>query len=388
MAFGKRRQAKQPRGAHAIGMKKLSIQNIVVPIDFSKMSIQAIKTAGGLARRFAASVHLAHVHHFDYAADFVAPAPPIVPFSFMPYEQDGERSVARELTALAREYGVSSANCHVLGGAPPFDEICRLAQQIPADLIVMPTHGYTGLKHVFLGSTAERVVQHSPCPVFVVRPRKGKSKTGGTPTPHTILVPVDFSGCSRGGLRYAIDLANEFGARIILLHATYLGYIYSSEGTALYDIPALQKVARKNAERQMRQLVRSVNFGGVKFETAFTDGSPVLDICAFAKDHNVDLIITSTHGLTGLEHILIGSIAEHVVRHAPCSVLVVPSHPKTRLANLAKSRARKARTLASQQQRRKSPRGNAFMKRDRKLVMHAFPERRKTNKFRESHLSR
>jgi nucleotide-binding universal stress UspA family protein len=86
MAFGKQRQAKQPREAHAIGMKKLSIQSIVVPIDFSKMSIQAIKTAGGLARRFAASVHLAHVHHFDYAADFVAPAPPIVPFSFMPYE--------------------------------------------------------------------------------------------------------------------------------------------------------------------------------------------------------------------------------------------------------------------------------------------------------------
>jgi len=181
----------------------------------------------------------------------------------------------------------------------------------------------------------------------VARPRKGKSETGRTPGPHTILVPVDFSGCSRGGLRYAIDFANEFGARIILLHATYLGYIYSSEGTAVYDIPALQKAARKTAERQMRQLVRSLNFGRVRFETEFTDGSPVLDICAFAKDHNVDLIITSTHGLTGLEHILIGSIAEHVVRHAPCSVLVVPSHPKTRLASLEKSRPRKARTLAS-----------------------------------------
>jgi nucleotide-binding universal stress UspA family protein len=342
MAFGKQRQAKQPRGVHAIGMKKLSIQNIVVPIDFAKMSIQAIKTASRLARRFAAFVHLAHVRQFDYAADFVAPAPPFVPFSFMPYEQEGERGVAKKLNALAREDGVSSANCHVLSGAPPFDEICRLAQQIPADLIVMPTHGYTGLKHVFLGSTAERVVQHSPCPVFVVRPRKRKSKTGRTSTAHTILVPVDFSGCSRGGLRYAIGFANESGARIILLHATYLEYIYSSEGTALYDIPALQKTARKNAERHMRELVRTVNFGRVKFETAFTDGSPVTDICAFAKDHDVDLIITSTHGLTGLKHVLIGSIAEQVVRHAPCSVLVVPSHPKTRLASLAKPRARKA----------------------------------------------
>jgi Universal stress protein family len=122
-----------------------------------------------------------------------------------------------------------------------------------------------------------------------------------------------------------------------------------------------------------------------------------LDICAFAKDHNVDLIITSTHGVTGLEHVLIGSIAEHVVRHAPCSVLVVPSHPQTRLANLPKRGAREARTLASsprrirrvmdEQQARKSPRGKAFTKRDRKLASHSFPERRKINKFRESHFS-
>jgi nucleotide-binding universal stress UspA family protein len=323
-------------------MKRPSIRNILVPIDFSKISIQAIKTARRLARRFAASIHLVHVRQFDYAAGFAAPAPPIVPFSLMTYEQEGERRVLKELNALAREYGVSSAIFHVLSGAPPFDEICRLAQKIPADLIVMPTHGYTGLKHVFLGSTAERVIQHSPCPVFVVRPRKRKSDTGRTSTPHTILVPVDFSGCSRGGLRYAIDFANEIGARIILLHATYLGYIYSSEGTAIYDVPALQKAARKNAERHMRELVRTVNFGRAKFETAFTDGSPVLDICAFAKDHNVDLIATATHGLTGLEHILIGSIAERVVRHAPCAVLVVPSHPAVRAANVRKRAAFKA----------------------------------------------
>ena len=73
----------------------------------------------------------------------------------------------------------------------------------------------------------------------------------------TILVPVDFSSCSREGLRYAIAFANEFGAKIILLHATYLGYIYSCEGTAIYDIPGLQKAARKAAERKMRELVRS-----------------------------------------------------------------------------------------------------------------------------------
>jgi len=326
-------------------MKKLSIQNIVVPIDFSQLSIQAIETASRMARRFGASIHLAHVRQFDYVADFVAPVPPMVPFSFMPYEQNGERSVLKNLNVLAREYGVSSANCHVLAGGPAWDEICRLAQNIPADLIVMPTHGRTGLKHVFLGSTAERIVQHSSCPILVTRRNVLPSNNGSRFKIKTILVPVDFSVCSREGLRYAIGFANEFGARIILLHATYLGYIYSTEGTAIYDIPGLQKAARKTAERKMRELVRSAKLGDVKFETVFTEGSPILDICAYAKDHNVDVIITSTHGLTGFKHVLIGSIAEQVVRHAPCSALVVPSHPQIRAANLATSGGAKAGTL-------------------------------------------
>jgi nucleotide-binding universal stress UspA family protein len=67
-------------------MKTLRIQNIVVPVDFSKMSVQAIQFAKQLTRRFGASIHLAHVPQFNYAADFVPPAPPAMPFSFMPYE--------------------------------------------------------------------------------------------------------------------------------------------------------------------------------------------------------------------------------------------------------------------------------------------------------------
>jgi nucleotide-binding universal stress UspA family protein len=330
-------------------MKALNIQNIIVPIDFSKMSIQAIETAKRMARRSGAKIHLAHVRPFDYAG-FSAPVPPLVPFSLVTCEREAEERVLKELNALAREHGVSSASCNVLSGGPAFDEICRFAQQVPADLIVMPTHGRTGLKHVFLGSTAERIVQHSPCPVLVTRRNAPQSKNGSRFPINTILIPVDFSDCSRGGLQYAVGFASEFGARIILLHATYLGYIYSCDGTALYDIPGLQKAARKNAERHMRQLVRSVNFGGVKFETAFTDGSPALDICAFAKDHGVDLIVTSTHGLTGFKHVLIGSIAEKLVRHAPCSVLVVPSHPQTRMAYVPKARGRTAQKRFRTQQ--------------------------------------
>jgi nucleotide-binding universal stress UspA family protein len=154
-------------------MKKLSIRNILVPIDFSKMSIQAIETAKRVALRFGGSVHLAHVYQFDYPAGFMAPGIWSTQPSIAAQEQHTQ-ALTKNLGALAREHSLSPENCHLSRGAPSFDEICRIAQQISADLIVMPTHGYTGLRHVFLGSTAERVVQHSPCPVFVVRQRKKK----------------------------------------------------------------------------------------------------------------------------------------------------------------------------------------------------------------------
>jgi nucleotide-binding universal stress UspA family protein len=349
-------------------MKKLNFQNIIVPIDFSEMSVQAVRIAKRLARRFGAAVHLAHVRQLHHAADFLAPAPTMVPFPFIAYEQNGEQTVIEELKKVASECNVSSAKCSVLSGAPPFDEICRLAQTIPADLVIMPTHGRTGLTHVFLGSTAERIVQHSSCPVLVARGKILQTNNGSQFGIKTILVPVDFSNCSREGLRYAIAFANEFGAKIILMHATYLGYIYSAEGTAMYDIPGLQKAARQNAERKMRELVRSVNFGAVKFEAAFTDGSPVIDICALAKQHDIDLIITSTHGYTGFTHVLIGSIAEQVVRHAPCSVLVVPSHPQVRAANLAKSGVASVNRVARRRQLPIVPRNEPVTKNDRKLA--------------------
>ena len=102
-------------------MKTLKVRNIIVPIDFSKMSVEAIQIARQLARRFGASIHLAHVRHLNYATDFVAPAPPAVPFSFMTYEQVGEQTALEELKKVASECGVSSATCDVLSGGPPFD---------------------------------------------------------------------------------------------------------------------------------------------------------------------------------------------------------------------------------------------------------------------------
>jgi nucleotide-binding universal stress UspA family protein len=343
-------------------MKKLSIRNILVPTDFSKMSLQVIEPAKWLAGRFAASIHLVHVHESDYPAGFVAPAPP---FSVTPYEQEAKERVAGELNALAHKYGVPAARCHVLSGAPAFNEICGLAGEIRADLIVMPTHGRTGLEHMFLGSTAERIVRHSPCPVFVMRQR-GKNLSEKKAGYKKILVPVDFSDCSREGLRYAIAFAGRFGAKLIVLHVIRLPYAYISDLYGIYQPSLLAGEARKGAARRMQKLLQTMEFGDVKLQTAITTGTPTQEICSFSAKKDVNLIITSTHGLSGLKHVSTGSIAEQVVRHASCPVLVVPSHPKVRMAKLPKRRRRKTRAMASpRRQRRKLLRRATFTTHER-----------------------
>jgi nucleotide-binding universal stress UspA family protein len=372
-------------------MKKPSIRTILVPIDFSKMSIQAIETAKKLAQRFQATIHLVHVRHFDYPAGFMAPTPPFMPFSVVTYDQDAEQKLIRQLHGLARKHDLPhGGTCHIQTSAPAFDEICRLARDIRADLIVMLTHGHTGLKHVFLGSTAERIVQHSPCPVFVAwQFHKRPEETKTACKIDKILVPVDFSGCSLEGLNYAIRFADRVAAKLILFHAVHLGYAYTSDGYAMHDLSVFTKAARKDAEQQMRQFVRAAKFGGVKFETKIAVGPPLEEICAFAKARDVDLIITSTHGRTGFEHVLIGSTAERVVRHAACAVLVVPSHPKIRAANLTRQAVRthqpQRRVLNGALRKNKPAMTAEFTRKHRKLTMCSFPERRQINKFRESH---
>ena len=371
-------------------MKKPDIRNILVPIDFSRLSRPAIDTAKGLARKFNAKVHLAHVHEFYYPAGFIAPAAP-VPMSIITYRANAATRRARDLKALAKRHGLPTENCHVLSGTPTFNEICNLARTIPADLIVMPTHGFTGITHFFEGSTAERIVQHSPCPVLVARKREKKSsrvasngKASGSI--NTILVPVDSSQSSFQALEYAIEFAERVAAKLIIFHAVHFGYAFTADGYGMYDLSILIEAARKDAERQMEKFVRLAKFRGVKFETAVKVGPPVSEICAFAEQRDVDLIITATHGRTGFKHLLIGSVAEQVVRYARRPVLVVPSHPEVRAARLTRG------TRRAQQSTGRRAKSQALListerltKRNRKLVAHQFPERRKTNKFRESH---
>jgi nucleotide-binding universal stress UspA family protein len=244
------------------------------------------------------------------------------------------------LEMTAKRYGIPlrAEHIHVKEGRP-FEEICRLALKIDIDLIIIPTRGNTGLKHLALGSTAERVVRYSPCPVLVLRSKAGGN--GKLPaasiTFRKILVPIDFSDCSMKGVAYARTLARQFHSKLILLNSVAIQYWITNDEYTRYDLPLLTQQSEKIAREQMRDLVQKLQKEELEVSSAVEIGHAGQQICAAAEQDRIDLIVTSTHGTTGLKHVLLGSTAEYVVRHATRPVLIVPNHERPVLPSTAKT---------------------------------------------------
>jgi nucleotide-binding universal stress UspA family protein len=301
---------------------EFKIEKILVPLDFSSASMKALDYAVSLAKQFHAAIHLVHVYPPDEASS-VSGAGHLLFQSAEVIERLNE-----ELTGIHRQHvpAFRPENCHVRGGRP-YQEIVSLAREIDADLIALSTRGHSGLKHLLLGSTAERVVRSARCPVLVTRKRKQRSK----PTPkafgvRTILVPTDFSQCSLTGTEYAAFLARTLGATLRLFHAIYPYTNYVFVDRAGVRLAGLAEAVEETARQEMDALKQMDFLRGVPVQTEILPGPAVDEICAAAGEPDVDLIVTSTHGRTGLKHALIGSVAEHVVRYAERPVLVVPSH--------------------------------------------------------------
>jgi nucleotide-binding universal stress UspA family protein len=132
-----------------------------------------------------------------------------------------------------------------------------------------------------------------------------------------ILVPTDFSPPSLEALRYARELARERNARLILLHV-----VEPFHPDWRMDTTTLQRAARDQARHRLDELV-SRELPGASAVAEVRAGHPVEQINAVAGKHRADVIVIATHGRTGLQHALLGSVAERVVRHAPCPVLVL-----------------------------------------------------------------
>jgi nucleotide-binding universal stress UspA family protein len=304
--------------------RPLQIKTILAPVDFSQESFRALEYSVLIAKTFGAVVHVVNIRPSKEASAIERAGNLLFNYT------DALAFLQDRLAETQEKHDVkfSPDNCHVEAGRP-YEEVCKLAREIAADLIVMATRGESGLKHLLLGSTTERVIRFAPCPVLVPRGKeyeavlalgeKSKLKI------RKILVPVDFSECSLTGVHYAAFFAKCFTARLKLLHVVGRhNYAFAWEGFE-GEITRLTEVARERAKKQMTELRGSSLLQGVSCESEIPIGNAITEICSQGAKDAADLTVISTHGRSGFRRALIGSVAEQVARYAEHPVLIVPS---------------------------------------------------------------
>ena len=295
-------------------------KKFLVPVDFSDCSRQALDYALPFAWHFRAGLTLLHVVHVNYYAtggDFAT-------YDYPDLVEETHRAGEKQLGDLARSIRKKYPVNTMLQSGHPGNLIVDTARKLGVGLIITSTHGRTGFKRAFLGSTAEHVVRYAPCPVLTVPGRSRPARRGKT-SPFQlkkILVPVDFSKVSKAALAYAAFLAGQFGTEFILLHVTEKSPIDYLLGPGLMNHLVVPMM--KQAEADLARLAGSLSKAhGAHLTAIVRTGKPFEEICRAARTLGADLIVLTTHGHTGLKHVMLGSTAERVVRHADCPVLVV-----------------------------------------------------------------
>jgi nucleotide-binding universal stress UspA family protein len=281
------------------------VTRILVPIDFSTASLRGFRSAVALARATGASIHVMHVVEPPTPAD------------------TGPEHTARTSHVLARlAVRHSLSDCGISSAAfvgKPAPTITRVAGELGADFIIVPTAGRSGLRRVLLGSVADHLIRCAPCPVMVLPSSGGNGGRGRGVVfdPHRlrkILAPVDFSVASAEALRYAERVARFFGASITLLHCL--------DGRQL-DRDSFQDAPGPGTpEMQLVELLGQCS-PGIQLDVALRAGSPGRQIPAFAREHEFDLIVSATHGRSGFKRAILGSTSDAVIRRAPCPTLTL-----------------------------------------------------------------
>ena len=279
------------------------LKTILVATNLSEESYRALAYALLLAEHAGSEVHVVHVT--DPEMEFLTPNE-----LWHRLALETKRRCGRVLT---RE------ECEICVGRTA-KEITAAAIELGADLIVTATHGHSGLKHFVLGSTAEKVLRHAPCPVLIVRdclhPRA---------LPRKILVPIDFSERAVAGADYARRFAEAFGADLHLMHVVVPPFAGVDGFVAAPEFTQVMETERAKAEEELEALIETVAPGRIAASSEVVTGGPVNALVDRTKAGDLDLVIASTHGDSGLRHALLGSVAEELVRGSACPVLVVPT---------------------------------------------------------------
>jgi nucleotide-binding universal stress UspA family protein len=301
----------------------MNYQKIVVGIDFSPGSDEALAQGLMMAQRTGAELILAHVTPaFDYPAHLVAAATDENAISELrkAYSQHiaEERNKLQEIRDGIARSGKSVSQ--VIADGYPDTGLLKIAQEMRADLLVVGADGRTRLERFILGSVSQQVVRLAECDVLVARPKDGKSITRF----REVLVAVDFGEHSQRALAKAVKLADKDG----LVHALHclqypvpfaLGYA-PFEGRMTFSAQLAADLER-DAHKQFESWTQTLPAGNCALSFYTVRSAPALGICDRANGY--DLIVVGSHGRRGVRRFILGSVAETVVRHAPCSTLIV-----------------------------------------------------------------
>lgn len=298
----------------------MRIRTILHPTDFSERSEAALPHALWFAEEFGADLHLLHAVVL-HAAD---PANPELHFPDLDaaYEEIEEWARARMDDAVPE---VAHPEVHVrqfqergISAAPV---IADHVEEHDVDLVVLGTHGRRGLRRMLLGSVAEEVLRSVRSPVLTVR---DGDREHGEP-PGRILAPIDFSEGSGAGLRWAGEMARRTGAELVVFHVVNeLAYPDPYFAQAA-NFRAMARAASEHVPEAMKQRVAEVlgEEAAASAKIHMQAGPPAPTIADFVEEHEVGMVVMGSHGRTGVERVLLGSVAEGVVRRSHAPVLVV-----------------------------------------------------------------
>lgn len=289
----------------------VSIRNVLIATDLSRQSNTAVALGVDFARSYGAKAEVMYVVPHE---QFLMAGPEV----YIAMKDAARRDLLDFKDQLRRTKSYEEGQDYQLVVAEGDVAECILdcTARRHIDLVVMSTHGRSGLGRALLGSVAERVFRHSAAPVLTLGPRF--SMRAALP-PRRILVPVDFTSASERSVQYACALAQEHHAKLAFIHV-----IEPSFATATGDVERLQRVAQD----KLRDFVAGNldDESQVEFYAALGEIVPAILDCADTS--GADFMVLGVHAITGLLDRLRWQVAYAVVRGASCPVLTVREQPK------------------------------------------------------------
>ena len=299
----------------------IEIRRILCPVDFSDYSRRALDHAVAMAGWYESTITVFNVCSVVPVTAY-APGTPMLPMT-VPTAGDLDALLASMTRFAETEAGVSVSMQFEIGEGDAANEILERSVALPSDLIVMGTHGRHGFDRLVLGSVTEKVIRKARCPVLTVPP--GSAEAPASPLFKRILCAVDFSEASLKALDYAISLAEEADAHLMLAHVVEVTPAPHSQSEASLETRSLGAYVAAAAQDRAERLQRAIPDAVRTFctvETTLAIGKAYREILRIASEQHSELIVLGAHGHS-ISELLFGSTAHQIVRQAHCPVLTI-----------------------------------------------------------------